>query len=288
MGNYPHPIQSDGAMWFACPAFYMSAKEVYRHVMTRGLRISPAYALGFGTSGECLCGAYAARDDKMLIRKYDPWLAGYIDWLEDGVQRFGTAHAKRYPHWGSGPSMTELEAQRTLAEFFDMNPDLRRVGEWEKMGCGESCGRGDDEGGGGLLSDWDTLDEIARHLTVKARKEPEPAEAYCHGCGGRFPDLQTQRHHIRWRHRLAHLLRVQAGLFPARGEGGGPLSWEYAYDGPLANRYCPLCGTWQRLVVISWMHHWFRCCYCLLKLPVSKKNAAILGYRAYEAGRVPE
>ena len=50
------------------------------------------------------------------------------------------------------------------------------------------------------------------------------------------------------------------------------MPWRYAG----ASRFCPLCHAVRRLVVVSWLHGWERCEYCLLKLPVSSKNNLIL------------
>jgi 3'-phosphoadenosine 5'-phosphosulfate sulfotransferase (PAPS reductase)/FAD synthetase len=142
MGNYPYPIQSDGAMWFACPFFYKTTEETYEYVHTHGLKISPAYRTGLGTSGECLCGSFAQGGEKAMIRKLDPNLADYIEWLEDGVKRFGTWHAKRYPKWGNSPYMTDLDDQKQIDEFFKDNPEMKNVNEIESTMCGAECGAG--------------------------------------------------------------------------------------------------------------------------------------------------
>lgn len=36
-------------------------------------------------------------------------------------------------------------------------------------------------------------------------------------------------------------------------------------------RYCPLCKKIRQIVIVWWMHQWYRCEYCLIKLPLSKK-----------------
>lgn len=43
------------------------------------------------------------------------------------------------------------------------------------------------------------------------------------------------------------------------------------------SQYCPLCQQDRQLCKITWMHHWLRCCYCLIKLPISKKLAPTFG-----------
>lgn len=142
MGNYPEPIQSDGSMWFGCPFFYKTTEETYRYVHENGLSISPAYKTGLGTSGECMCGSFATSGEKDLIRKLDPKLANYIQWLEEGIEKFGTKEAKRYPKWGNQAKMSELEQQQQLTQFFTENPDLKDVNEIESLICGAECGPG--------------------------------------------------------------------------------------------------------------------------------------------------
>ncbi len=142
MKNYPHPISREGALWFGCPIFYYSTEDTYRYVHEHGLKISPGYKLGLGTSGECLCGSYATKGMKTQIRELDPKLADYIEWLEDGIQRFGTPHAKRYPKWGEQPKMTELEQQQQIDMFTKENPEFSDIDELESVICGAECGPG--------------------------------------------------------------------------------------------------------------------------------------------------
>lgn len=142
MGNYPSPIQTDGSMWFANPIFYKSSEETYRYVHENNLEISPAYKQGLGTSGECMCGSFAQAGHKQMIRELDPKLADYIEWIEDGIQRFGTNHARRYPKWGGQAKMSDLEQQQQLDYFIKNNPELGNVNEVESMVCGVECGSG--------------------------------------------------------------------------------------------------------------------------------------------------
>lgn len=142
MGNYLHPIQRQGSLWFGSPIFYYSSEETYRYVHENGLKISPAYKLGLGTSGECLCGAFASKGEKLRIKEIDPKLADYIDWLEQGIEKFGTKEAKKYPKWGQQSKMSELQEQQQMKQFFDENPDLKIVDEVESLVCGSECGPG--------------------------------------------------------------------------------------------------------------------------------------------------
>lgn len=138
MGNYPLPIQNHSGLWFGCPFFYKSKNDVMRYAAEYDLRITPVHKyLGF--SGECMCGAFQGLPQKELIRKHDPDLAAFIDWLEDAIQRWGTPHAKKYPKWGDAPRISDLEAQTTIGSFLEANPDLAPVNELESYICGESC-----------------------------------------------------------------------------------------------------------------------------------------------------
>ena len=146
LGNYPHPIQHDGNMWFGCPFFYLTNPDIYRYVHENGVKITPVHKK-LGMSGECMCGSYATKGEKGLLRDMDPELAGYIEWLEDGVRRFGTPQAKRHSTWGGSIRMSELEQQKMLDVFFDARPDLRDVNAMQYGICGEECGAGTLRGG---------------------------------------------------------------------------------------------------------------------------------------------
>jgi len=141
MGNYPEPIQSDGNLWFGCPFFYKQSDELYRYIHENGLRITPVHDI-LGFSGECMCGSYQTYSDKQKIRELDPKLAEYIEWLEDGVQRFGTSNAKVYSKWGGTSKISDLENQKLMEEFFTNNPDLKIVNDIESLVCGVECGPG--------------------------------------------------------------------------------------------------------------------------------------------------
>ena len=140
--NYPEPIGHDGDLWFANPYFYKTNEEVYAEFLKLALPISPAYKMGFGTSGECLCGSFAAKGEKERIREVDPKLADYIKWLEEGVAKFGTPQARIYGKWGGGVKMSDIERQKTLTRFFANHPEMQNVNELESMICGNECGPG--------------------------------------------------------------------------------------------------------------------------------------------------
>jgi 3'-phosphoadenosine 5'-phosphosulfate sulfotransferase (PAPS reductase)/FAD synthetase len=141
MGNYPEPIQSDGSLWFACPFFYKKTEELYKYLHVNNLKITPIHK-ELGMSGECMCGSFAQVGEKDTIRRLDPKLADYIQWLEVGIKKFGTPAAKRYAKWGNSPLMTDLEDQKQMDFFFKDNPDLKIVNDIEALVCGDECGAG--------------------------------------------------------------------------------------------------------------------------------------------------
>ena len=142
MSNFPEPLNLNGKAWFVAPFFYRKDSEIYEDYIKKGLRKSPAYDHGLGTSGECMCGSYATFDEKMLIKKLDPHLSEYIEWLEDGVRRFGTKEAKKRPTWGGNPKMSELEDQKLINEFMSNNPEMSELDKAENFICGQECGPG--------------------------------------------------------------------------------------------------------------------------------------------------
>jgi 3'-phosphoadenosine 5'-phosphosulfate sulfotransferase (PAPS reductase)/FAD synthetase len=140
-GNYKEPILQDDKLWFCSPMFYKTSEELYRYIHENGLRITPVHEqLGF--SGECMCGSFASHGEKLRLRQVDPNLADYIEWLEDGVQRFGTKQAKKYSKWGDSAKMSELEQQQYLDQFLTEYPELKSVNELEPLVCGSECGAG--------------------------------------------------------------------------------------------------------------------------------------------------
>jgi len=140
--NYLTPIQRAGSVWFCNPLFYFSSEETYRYIHENGLKISPAYETSLKISGDCLCGSFSTHRDKSALRDIDPKLADYIEWLEVGIEKFGTDKAKKYGKWGGSAKMSELEQQQQLDQFVIDNPALGHIREMESQICGAECGPG--------------------------------------------------------------------------------------------------------------------------------------------------
>ena len=133
MQRHKEAITNDGNLWMCAPYFYKKDADVYREFISKGLPISPAYKHGFSISGECLCGCFAdGIQEKELIRKVDPKLSEFIEWLEEGVRKFGTAEAQKYAKWGGMSRMEDLDLQTRLDDTESM----------EGLVCGQECGPG--------------------------------------------------------------------------------------------------------------------------------------------------
>ena len=136
MGNYDDPISRDGNLWFGMPFFWKTSEELYRYIHENGLRITPVHET-MGFSGECECGSFASFNEKVRLKEVDPKLAEYIEWLEEGVKKFGSERAKKHAVWGKDTSikMSDVEKQQFLDQF--AGEDIEGA---EKIICGSECG----------------------------------------------------------------------------------------------------------------------------------------------------
>lgn len=140
MGNYNTPITQETELWFANPIFYESDDEVYKYFLEEGLTRSPTYeTLGF--SGECMCGSFAQKDEALLLKQIDPYLFEFIEWITDGIKRFGTDRAKKYAKWGSTSDFDDVRNQEILERFFDED-ELKHIDKMAGLACGSECGPG--------------------------------------------------------------------------------------------------------------------------------------------------
>jgi len=104
-----------GVIWVN--PFYEFTKldfEVYRQEF--GLVRNPVKRL-CGISGECCCGTFGSKDERLAYRQADPEFADYLDALEKRVR-------ERFPwSWGEGPPAWWQEQQRGQGLMFPMLPD---------------------------------------------------------------------------------------------------------------------------------------------------------------------
>ena len=118
-------INKDGRLVFVLPFLFKNGVQTSRYFFEYGLKKSPAYELGFGISGECLCGAFADPWERLLIQRNDPELYEYLVNLEEKVKREGTALAKHNVKWGQA-----LPVARNKKKTKD---------EFQTLLCEESC-----------------------------------------------------------------------------------------------------------------------------------------------------
>lgn len=116
------PIDWDDKLCFVKPFFHKNGTEIYKYLANNDLKASPVHDW-LRISGDCYCGAFAAKWELMLIKNYDPLAYEHIKWVEKQIQLRGSKKAKKYPTWNSGPSTDEIEEQTLMEDY-----------------CGESCG----------------------------------------------------------------------------------------------------------------------------------------------------
>jgi 3'-phosphoadenosine 5'-phosphosulfate sulfotransferase (PAPS reductase)/FAD synthetase len=137
---YNSPITQETGLWFVNPLFYESDENVYRYFIENNLKRSPSYdTLGF--SGECMCGCYAGYDEAKLLEQVDPKRFAMMQWITEGIKKFGTNRAKRHAKWGATTDLEDSENQEVLERFF--SPDeIANIDKMAVMACGDECGPG--------------------------------------------------------------------------------------------------------------------------------------------------
>lgn len=140
LGSYNSPITQETDLWFVNPIFYETDEEVYRYFIENGLKRSPSYeTLGF--SGECMCGSFASRGEAQLLKQIDPKRFEFIQWITDGIKRFGSNTAKKYSKWGETQDFDDIKNQQILEKFFDED-ELKHLDKMAVNSCGSECGMG--------------------------------------------------------------------------------------------------------------------------------------------------
>ncbi len=139
-GSYNTPITKETPLWFVNPIFHESQESVYEFFLKNNIKKSPTYdTLGF--SGECMCGSFATKEEAMLIKKVDPELFELIEWITQGIKKFGTATAKKYSKWGATSDFDDVINQQILENFFTPE-EQANLESMELNTCGTDCGPG--------------------------------------------------------------------------------------------------------------------------------------------------
>lgn len=143
-GNYNTPITQETELWFVNPIFYESNESVYRDFIESGRKRSPTYeSLGF--SADCMCSSFATKGEAQLLKQVDPNLFEFIEWITDGIKRFGSKDAKKYAKWGETQDFDQVKNQQLLAKFFDED-EIKHIEKMAVNTCGSECGPGTLEG----------------------------------------------------------------------------------------------------------------------------------------------
>lgn len=140
MGNYETPITEESGLWFCNPLFYETDEQVYRYFIENGLKRSPSYeTLGF--SGECMCGSFAVKGEAQLLKQIDPQRFEFMEWITDGIKRFGSNEAKKYSKWGETQDFNSIRNQKLLEVFFTED-EIKHIDKMAMNTCGSECGAG--------------------------------------------------------------------------------------------------------------------------------------------------
>lgn len=119
--------ESDDSPW-AAPLAHWDTMQVWRYLDRHRLPISPVAEI-IGLSGECECGSKARWLEIEDIRKADPELADYIEYLERKVTAAGIPPP--YNKWGWGPYFPKHRQHKVAEEQGEFDPTIV---------CGPGCG----------------------------------------------------------------------------------------------------------------------------------------------------
>ena len=105
-------VRAGSQLWVS-PLYWWSATQRDAYIRDHGLPVNPISQM-LGMSGECLCGAFAHRGEKSLVRIVDPGTASRIDQLEQEVSAagFNWGWEGKPPKGGHNPA--QIDAFRPL------------------------------------------------------------------------------------------------------------------------------------------------------------------------------
>ncbi len=111
-------INRDGKMIFVKPLYFKDNNWVMKYFIENDIKRSPVYET-LHISGDCLCGAFAQRDEAKLLQMFHPEVFEKIKQIEKKLKEKNHKYAKKYGTWGNSniQSIEEIEAQSTLEEF---------------------------------------------------------------------------------------------------------------------------------------------------------------------------
>lgn len=98
-------------IWIA-PIYHWTTKQAYAYVKENNYTLSESYTM-LHISGDCLCGAFAKKEESHLISMFYPDTGKQIVEIEKVA---GTNHGG-LKHWGNGDSMCAAQKQKRLQSF---------------------------------------------------------------------------------------------------------------------------------------------------------------------------
>jgi len=118
MQKFNEYLYNDHKLWFCSPIFYKSNDWVMRYFIENDIKRSPVYNT-LHLSGDCLCGAFAKKEELKLLQMFHPEVFTEIKRLESMIKKYGTQTAQKYKTWGNHltATTTEVEQQDTLESF---------------------------------------------------------------------------------------------------------------------------------------------------------------------------
>jgi len=108
--GYKHITQKDASKVWCNPIFYWTEKDCARYMEENNIAHNPVKDK-IGISGECLCGAWATKEEYDKIKEFYPATAAVIDKLSDQAKENG-----KMWEWWSGPNEHKKEQNKQKAD----------------------------------------------------------------------------------------------------------------------------------------------------------------------------
>ena len=108
-------IHKEGQLHICQPCIDKTSPSVFDYLNSHDLHISPVYQT-MHFSGDCLCGAYAKRDEINLLRGFYPDMAKKLADLEKELAKSKNPTVQKYLHWGNSVGFDNISNQETLEE----------------------------------------------------------------------------------------------------------------------------------------------------------------------------
>lgn len=123
-------INRTGAKLWVNPIYWWSGSDRDKYIKENNLPINPV-SQELGMSGECLCGAFAHKGEKELVRIVCPETAEYLDKLEKEVMSLGFDWG-----WEGAPNPKKKEngiVSKTRQNKIDVWDKISEQGVWDRL-----------------------------------------------------------------------------------------------------------------------------------------------------------